>query len=561
LSSNILAKSREPVIINADIVPHKIRQGGQGLLNIYLDLDLNYHISGPSSGLFDVILDSLPGVTIDNTIFPEEIKKDYGTIYQDNVKVEIPISVDKKMKVGDYIIDFRIIYQPCDETSGICFLPETRHLKTGFSIYSYNTNFYEENNQKGILGKLTNALEKGSLIAFLLVFLGGFLTSFTPCVYPMIPVTIAVIGVQAKGNRLHGFILSLFYVLGVAITCYTLGIIAARTGALFGSLIQHPIANALISIIFLMMGLSMLGVFVLQLPSSFSTKFRGGQKKGFLSALLTGILAGLIVSPCVSPLLIVILTWVAKTGSLILGFSLLFSFALGLGVLFIIIGTFSGVLKNLPKSGGWTEFIEKGFGILLIILAIVFIRPILSINVYYGIWAFFFIILGTFQVLAENDNWKKKLKKALGLIAIIIGGSLLFYIITDIFGNSFIQLKDRKFVKITEQKWINFDEEGFRQAEITKKPVIIDFFAEWCEACHELDKKTWPDPEVVNELERYVMVKIDLTKNDKNTEAIQKKYNIIGMPTVILFNQSRKELFRFEGYRPPEDVLQILKRY
>jgi thiol:disulfide interchange protein DsbD len=319
-------------------------------------------------------------------------------------------------------------------------------------------------------------------------------------------------------------------------------------------------------VIFFLMGLSMLGVFVIQMPSSLASKLAGKKGKGFIGALLTGLVAGLVVSPCISPLLVVILTWVAKTGSVLLGVGLLFSFSLGLGILFIGIGTFSGILKTLPKSGGWMEIIERGFGILLVVLALIFLKPILSSWIFLGLWGVFFIILGTFigafNPIEKEINKKNKILKAIGIIAVLIGGFIIFFSLAEWrgFGKSLLfenaALSDDK-----HSIWVETDTEGFSQAGKTGKFVLMDFFAEWCPACLELDEKTWPDPSVQSELNRFISVKLDLTKTNEETKALLKKYTIIGMPTVILFNSERSELFRFEGYKPPDEVVQLLQRY
>jgi thiol:disulfide interchange protein DsbD len=353
----------------------------------------------------------------------------------------------------------------------------------------------------------------------------------------------------------------------VATTFSVLGVLAAQTGSLFGTYAQHPVIQILVAAIFFVMGLSMLGVFTLQVPPAIVGKLRG-KRKGFLGSYLTGLVAGLVVSPCVGPLLIVILTWVAKTGSVLLGFGLLFSFALGIGVLFVLLGTFSGILRNLPKSGGWTEFIEKGFGLLLIVLAIVFIKPVLPPQIYQGVWSVFFIVLGTFlgafSSLTRESKRSQKIGKALGYLSILIGSFLLFF--------SFYHHYQTKATKagyapepaqemFSEKFWVLSEEEGFRLARLEQKPILIDFFADWCAACHELDEKTWSDPSVQNELKRFVPIKLDLSKDNASVKKIYQKYSVQGLPTVILLNRSGEEVYRFSGFQPPNKVSKILKDF
>ncbi len=565
----LFSQEKKPVTLSAEIIPQSIKKGGKGVFIVTCSISPDFHISDASTGLFDVSPELLEGVTFGKAEFPEGEKDTYGGVYHGKVKVKVPFVVGKKTREGENIVSAKVKIQPCAEGGGVCYPPETEMVKAKFSVLSGDKNAKPDigglNNGGGIAGRLSSTLERGSFIAFLLVFLGGLLTSLTPCVYPMIPITIAVIGAQASGSKFRGFILSLFYVLGIAITFSSLGVIAAKTGALFGSYAQNPVALVIISLIFFLMGLSMLGVFVIQMPSSISSKLRRGKSRGFVGALVTGLLAGMIVSPCISPLLVVILTWVAKTGSVVLGIGLLFSFALGLGVLFIILGTFSGVIKNLPRSGGWAELIEKSFGVILLALAIVFVRPVVSHIFYLWLWAIFLVVFGTytgaFTLLDGEADGKKKLGKAFGIILVLVGGSFIFFGTARWAGFSFVKQSKVQQFSAESSYWLSSDEEGFREAKLTGRPVLIDFFAQWCAACHELDDKTWSQEQVRSELDRFVRVKLDLTKNDEKVKAIQKKYKILGMPTVILFDSSGKEMDRFEGFKPPQEVLKLLKKY
>lgn len=563
----LIPQEENPVKLRSEIRPLAIKMGEKGELIVICDVAPDYHISDATSELFKVFPKPITGIRMGDPQYPQGEEEEYvGFVYRGQTVIHIPITIGDDAVEGNYTILSDVTYQLCAEKTGVCYPPTTETVESELVILQGQGQIHTISGETGgISERLSRSLEQGSWMAFLLVFIGGLLTSFTPCVYPMIPITIAVIGAQATGGKFRGFVLSLFYVLGISITFSTLGFIAAKTGGLFGAYAQHPVVIVIISIIFFIMGLSMLGVFVLQMPPSLATKLQKKRRTGFIGVLLTGLVAGLIVSPCISPLLVVILTWVAKTGSVILGVGLLFSFSLGLGVLFILLGTFSGVLKNLPKSGGWMVLIERGFGVLLIALAIFFIRPVLPSNILHMLWAVFFILFGTFvgafTPLNHESDRNSKMGKALGILAILIGGALVFKSIsvwTDFGMNRSGEVLS---ASIGEDQWLSSDEEGYHQARLTGKPVLIDFFAEWCTACHELDEKTWPDAAVQRELQRFIQVKLDLTKNDKKTGTVQKEYKILGMPTVILLDSEGKELTRFEGYQSPGEVVKILQRY
>lgn len=507
--ANLNAQNVPQAELSAKTTPAEIHAGGKGNWTVFVKLPSRVHISDALSGLFFVRTMAAEGIHFEEPVYPKGFQESYGLVYRGNVAVEIPITVDLKATAGERMLSAEVQIQPCGESNGICYPPEIFNVSSKLIVLAADPADVSASFQNGIEGKLSHALVRGSILSFIIMFLGGMLTSLTPCVYPMIPVTVSVIGARASGGKRKGFVLSLFYVLGIALTFSFLGIIAAKTGSLFGVYSQHPAVNIVLAIVFFVMGLSLLGAFVLQMPPVLASKLRGQRRNGYFGVLVMGILAGLVVSPCVSPLLVVILTWVAKTGNMALGFGLLFSFALGMGVLFVVIGTFAGFLKNLPKTGRWTNYIEKGFGIILIALSVYF----------------------AFGSIRQSGLFNRHLK-------------------------SEIQTIQEK-----NPLWIASDEEGFLLAKASGKSVLIDFYAEWCAACLELDQKTWPDSSLQRELSSVIRVKLDLSLPGEKTTTIQKKYNIIGMPTVILFSFEGKELGRFSGFLQAEEVKKFVRRH
>jgi cytochrome c-type biogenesis protein len=220
-----------------------------------------------------------------------------------------------------------------------------------------------------LLGNLDIALHSDKYLAFFLVFTGGLLTSLTPCVYPMIPITISIIGGQKQGSRFHSLFLSIFYVLGIAVIYSVLGITAVASGTLFGSISSNTWVLFAVANICLIFGLSMFDVFTINIP--FLSNIQSEKAKGgsFFGVFFMGMIFGLVASPCTAPALGVILAFVSTTHSYIYGGALLFVYALGLGTLLILIGTFSGALQRLPKSGKWMVYIKKFFGIIMLGMA------------------------------------------------------------------------------------------------------------------------------------------------------------------------------------------------
>jgi len=419
-----------------------------------------------------------------------------------------------------------------------------------------------------LAGKLEAALNRGSWVAFLLVFLGGVLTSFTPCVYPMIPITISFIGGSAKGNPLKGFVLALWFVLGIAIMYSSLGLLAAATGGAFGQATQTPIFAGIVAFIIGAMGLSMAGLFDIQIPSGLTSKM-GGAKTGFLGPILMGMAMGLIAAPCVGPVLIVLLTWVAQTGSLFMGFWLLFTFAAGLGMLFLALGTFSGLLTALPGAGGWMDQVKHFFALVLFALALYFLKPYLPgwmLTLALGLALVFSLSAwGALKPLSEDAGAKDGMGKGLsrllwilGVVLAILGGIKGFApgLLPSGGGSSSVETAEAH----QEPLWIWNETEGFTQAAAEGKPVMMDFWAEWCVACNELDHFTYNQPEILDLAEDFVSIKMDMTNNSVENKAKLNKYEVFGMPTVIFFDSTGKELERFSGFISADDMAPYMQR-
>ena len=220
---------------------------------------------------------------------------------------------------------------------------------------------------------LAEALQTAPLLALGLAFLGGLATSFTPCVYPIIPITVTFIGARGVTSRTQAFVLSILYALGIAVTYTALGVFAALSGKIFGALTQSPYVFLVVGNIILLFGLNMLEVFELPLPGFLSGAGTAKARQGFLGAFAIGVTSGLVVGPCTAPVLATILTYVATQGNVFLGGAMLFLFAMGMCALIIVAGTFSGALATLPKSGDWMVRIKKGFGWVMIVIAEFFI--------------------------------------------------------------------------------------------------------------------------------------------------------------------------------------------
>lgn len=429
----------------------------------------------------------------------------------------------------------------------------------------------------GLAGKLEAALAKNLFLALVLVFLGGVASSFTPCVYPIIPITISYIGGRSKG-KLGGFFLSLFFVLGIAIMYSVLGVVAATSGALFGSAMQSTPVLLVVAAVFLIMGISMLGAFDLALPSGLQTRLQGGPRTGVLGAVFMGMVTGLIASPCVGPVVVVLLTYIAKVGGVGYGFALMFTYALGLGLLFLVIGTFAGALNALPAAGQWMETVKQVFGVILIGMAIFYLRPLIGDAITWLATGVLVVLVGTFlgafRPVPEDPEPPLLLRKGFGIVLLLSGSFALLFGLSTLAGLTGVSRLETVGAGTTAlasngggnspahpgPSWVHDDGSGWDQARREGRPVVMDFYADWCGACVELDEKTWIDPRVRDEAQRFVAIKMDFTDKSERSEAKQAEYRVLGLPTVIFFDGAGNEVERFFGFRPAESVLASMQR-
>ncbi len=462
-----------------------------------------------------------------------------------------------------------IAYQGC--TEGFCYPPEVKEIKVADLPIAQvaNTEKTSENSTalsaqpKAEQDRLAESLfnSKYAVFGFFLLGLG---LAFTPCVLPMLPLLSAiVIGQNQRPNMWRAFALSFVYVQGMALTYTLLGLIVAAIGLPFQVALQHPYVMIGLSIIFVLLALSMFGVFTLQLPSSLQTKLSllsQQQKAGaFGGVFLMGMIAGLVASPCTSAPLSGALLYVAQSGDLFTGAITLYLLALGMGVPLILITLFGN--KILPKSGMWMETVKKLFGFVMLALPVFLISRILPDEWTPRLWAMLgtaFFIWFAFQMPKNGTGWVFRI---LFLVAAMISVKPLQ---TWVWGEtSTPSAVENKVVSHVEFKKVKSEAE-LQQAlsENNKSLVMLDLYADWCVACKEFEKETFSDPSVQKAFGDMLLLQVDMTKNSEENRALMTKYKVLGLPTILFFNRDGKEIegSRVNGFMPPVEFLQWIKK-
>ena len=469
-------------------------------------------------------------------------------------------------------VELLVRYQPCTEgEGGVCYPPTTQTLKVMASDIPMVNSASEPPiptpaspaKTEGTTAlpppapKPESGADQGILWTLIGVFLFGMGASLTPCVYPMIPITMAIIGAKG-GGWARGLRLSLALVLGMAVTYSSLGVLAARTHGIFGAFAQKPAFLVPFAILFALMALSLFGAFEIRLPSALQTKLQGdGQRKGYGGAFIMGLILGPISAPCVGPIIGTVLLNIAQTGNMAMGALQLFVFALGMGVLFVAVGTFSAAL---PKSGDWLTTLKQIMGLVVLAFAVWSLRYIVPEWANMAMWSAVALIgaavLGAFEAAV---GLVKGMFKALGFLSLALG-VLLGVRAVEAFTR--VQLLPQFGAGKSESPapaWISQDlEAALAKAKAEHKVVMVDIYAEWCAQCHELDEKTWSDPAVRGWIaEHAIAVRID---TDKVRPDLAVSLKIGSYPTVLVLDENGQELKRSLGFQKPVVMLAWLKQ-
>jgi thiol:disulfide interchange protein DsbD len=457
---------------------------------------------------------------------------------------------------GGFRLRTSVTAQSCNNTQ--CLPPETVNAgvditvaPAGSTARPINGAFFNrvvgEGSQASALGGSSDLASKSLPLLLLGVFLAGLALNLTPCVFPLIPITVGFFTRQTKDREGSAFPLALAYVLGIAVTYSVLGVLAALSGAIFGSALQSPWVVGLIVVVLLSLATSMFGLWELRVPA-WAQRASGG-RTGIFGALIMGLVMGFVAAPCIGPFVVGLLTYVGQKGDPFLGFLLFFTLAIGLGVPYLILGTFTGAVNRLPASGMWMIGVRRVFGVILIAMAAYFAAPLMPGDS--GRWLMAGVLaLGALYLLVVDRTGHEQptIDRVMRVVssAMLVAGVLMAPGLPKNDGSG-----EGRGGRL---EWQPYDASAAEAAISSGAPVIIDFYADWCAPCRELDEKTFADRSVSDTLEGYLRFKVDLTRSSAANQALTAEYGVVGVPTVVVFIGG-DEAFRITGFEPPERFL------
>ncbi len=464
-------------------------------------------------------------------------------------------------------------WQGCNEAVGVCYPP----IQRDFSLVSGTvaTAAPAESAGESDTSRIERVLKGGSFWAVVATFFGfGLLLALTPCVFPMIPILSGIIAGQNRQlTKTSGFLLSLAYVLGMAITYALAGVAAALSGTLLSNALQNPWALGVGAGVFVLLALSMFGFFEIQLPTALQSKFSEASNKmkggHFAGVFVMGALSAVIVGPCVAPPLAAALAFIAQTGNTTLGGVALFVLALGMGVPLLLVGVSAGAL--LPKAGGWMNAVKYFFGVLMLAIAIYLISPIIPAWVNMLLWSMLMIAAAIYlhaldPLPAHATGWAR-LWKGLGVVLLIGGLALIIGMLAgsrdllqplNVFrgGSATAIAAEQQELAFEKVKDVAELDARLAAAKAAGRAVMLDFSADWCVSCKEMERFTFSDARVRARLAGMVLLKADVSANSEADKALLKRFGLFGPPGLIFWNAAGVQSdFKVIGFEKPEKFL------
>ncbi|GJQ19845.1 MAG: hypothetical protein HBSIN02_02000 [Bacteroidia bacterium] len=581
LAATLIAVSQSPaqfaasasgakVSVAVSLSRDTVRSGNDVKASVALAIEEGWHINSHTPTYDYLIgtslaLEPTEGVIVSDLRYPEGKMVKFGfaddplSVYEGTVHLFLTLRISEKMQAGPVVLRGKLRVQACNDE--VCLAPSSIDLEIPFVVgviesHEKHSELFAQYAKASSSADARdgNALaaafeQEGSFVAFLAIFLVGLALNLTPCVYPMVSVTVSLFGTQSDTKTVRVFGKAIVYVLGIAAMYSTLGVTAALSGELFGNWLQSPWVLGSIGVLLFALALSMFGVYQLQAPYWLTSRLGGTSGTGIISLFVSGLVVGVFAAPCIGPPVIALLALVGQKGDPLFGFWSFFVLSLGLGLPYLILGTFSGLLKKVPRSGSWLIWVERLFGVVLMGAALFYLSLAVAPS-----WAAFVvpvtlvaggIYLGFLERSGSDKPFVRRIQWAFGAACVVAG----------------VMAADA--LREPGITWQVYTRERLAEARAEGKPVMIDFYADWCIPCLELDHRTFTDEEVMRASESFVRLKVDLTHFDSpESEALRREFDIAGVPTIVFLDKDGMEerSARVVGYLSPPDFLERIKR-
>jgi thiol:disulfide interchange protein DsbD len=504
-----------------------------------------------------------PGVEVEEFRFPppQRRKFEYAPepveLYSGEVLVGAKLSVSGEAPLGPQEIQGELSYQACSETS--CLPPETTPLRVSLSVVPPGTRTVSLNQEAFLAQSRLDAQEvqsagfrtgKGFWLTLLALFLAGLALNLTPCIYPLIPITVSYFGGRTGRGSAAGVVHACLYILGLSLTNAILGLSAALSGELLGSALQNPLVLLCVALVLIALASSFFGLWEIRLPQAL-TRAASRNYGGYAGSVFMGLTLGIVAAPCIGPFLLGLLTYVGQKGDPFLGFIYFFVMSLGLGLPLALLALFSGAIQRLPLSGDWMLWVRKFMGWVLVGMAAHMVGPLFpGATVKAGLIAVVALAGATHLAWADRTGLTQRgftlFKRWMGVV--LATGAVIFFFYTGI---------EREGVS-----WTPYDKEALSRAVQSGRPVILDFYADWCGPCVAMEKGVFKDPEVVQLSHHFETLRVDLTTRRSSQREVLSRYAVRGVPTVVFLDRGGREVkdLRIEELVDQGAFLERMKR-
>jgi thiol:disulfide interchange protein DsbD len=586
----VRAQGAAPPPPAADLIhPHaervRVTAGATASVPIRLDIQSGWHVNANPPAAEEMIpttveVAAAPGFTPDAARYPAGQRRKLSfadeelLVYDGSVTtLRVPVTVASGATPGAHVLHAKLRYQACNDQ--LCLAPVTIPFDLTIEVIASapgaaaatgsgagsTARASADTGTTPIPGAgfvsappagggatsavpsnpITRLFERGSFLAFLGLFLIGLALNLTPCVYPMLGVTVSIFGTRASASPLRAFGLASVYVLGMAAMYSALGVAAALTGTLFGSWLSNPWVLLAFAALMAALALSMFGLYELNPPYWLLSRLGGSGATSVAGVFLSGLVVGVFAAPCTGPPVVALLALVGAKGDPVFGFTAFFTLALGLGAPYLVLGTFSNLLQRLPRSGVWMVWVKKAFGTLMLGLSLYFVTVAVRPGLLPWVIPAAAIVAGVYLGFLERSVTLpafRRLQWLAGALAIVTGVTMLLAAPRPARALVFEPLAAGALERVAA----------------SDRPLILDFSADWCIPCHELEIRTFTDASVIAKGKEFRRVRVDLTRYDsEESQRARERFGIRGVPTIVFLTPDGREVraARVEGFLPP----------